>query len=180
MKYTATLIIVVLFLGKISYAQKVTFDYNDNGARVFRFVDLPKPELQTSTDDKQESVIQEDFVTQYPNHIIDLLQFELYKQEPTKTVQAVYKANLQTAITDNQESVIQDNYVKIYPNPVRDFLQIELYKPDERKAVIVDLFGHIALTINNLTVKNNVDLSHLPNGVYLLHLSDKTYKLIKK
>lgn len=131
MKYTTALIIVMLFLCKISYAQKVTFDYNDNGARVLRFVDLPKPELQTS--------------------VIDL-----------------------------QESVIQDDYVKIYPNPVQDFLQIELYIQDVHKAVIVDLFGRIALILNNLSESNNIDLSHLSSGIYLLKISDKTYKILKE
>ncbi|MBO7141806.1 MAG: T9SS type A sorting domain-containing protein [Bacteroidales bacterium] len=131
MKYTTALIIVVMFLCKLSYAQKVTFDYNDNGARVLRFVDLPKPELQTS--------------------VIDL-----------------------------QESVIQDDYVKIYPNPVQDFLQIELYKQDVHKAVIVDLFGRIALILNNLSESNNIDLSHLSSGIYLLKISDKTYKILKE
>lgn len=131
MKYTTALIIVMLFLCKISYAQKVTFDYNDNGARVLRFVDLPKPELQTS--------------------VIDL-----------------------------QESVIQDDYVKIYPNPVQDFLQIELYKQDVHKAVIVDLFGRIVLILNNLSESNNIDLSHLSSGIYLLKISDKTYKILKE
>ncbi|MBR4215488.1 MAG: T9SS type A sorting domain-containing protein [Bacteroidales bacterium] len=131
MKYTTALIIVMLFLCKISYAQKVTFDYNDNGARVLRFVDLPKPELQTS--------------------VIDL-----------------------------QESVIQYDYVKIYPNPVQDFLQIELYKQDVHKAVIVDLFGRIVLILNNLSESNNIDLSHLSSGIYLLKISDKTYKILKE
>ncbi len=121
----------MLFLCKISYAQKVTFDYNDNGARVLRFVDLPKPELQTS--------------------VIDL-----------------------------QESVIQDDYVKIYPNPIQDFLQIELYKQDVHKAVIVDLFGRIVLILNNLSESNNIDLSHLSSGIYLLKISDKTYKILKE
>lgn len=180
MKYTTTLLIVVLFLGKISYAQKVTFDYNGNGARVLRFVDLPKPEPETSIADNQETVIRDDYVPKYINPVIDFWQIELYKQDIPKTVQNVYKAELQTAVTDIQESVIQDNYVKIYPNPVKDFLHIELYKQDVRKAVIVDLVGRIALTINNLSEINNVDLSNLPNGVYLLHLSDKTYKLLKK
>ncbi len=131
MKYTATLILVVLFLCKISYAQKVTFDYNDNGARVLRFVDLPKPELQTS-------------------------------------------------IADIQESVIQDEFVKIYPNPVKDFLQIELYQQEVHKAVIIDLFGRIVLTINDLMESNNIDLTNLPSGIYLLNISDKTYKILKE
>ena len=131
MKYTATLILVVLFLCKISYAQKVTFDYNDNGARVLRFVDLHKPELQTS-------------------------------------------------IADIQESVIQDEFVKIYPNPVKDFLQIELYQQEVHKAVIIDLFGRIVLTINDLMESNNIDLTNLPSGIYLLNISDKTYKILKE
>lgn len=131
MKYTATLILVVLFLCKISYAQKVTFDYNDNGARVLRFVDLPKPELQTS-------------------------------------------------ILDIQESVIQDDFVKIYPNPVKDFLRIELYQQEVHKAVIIDLFGRIVLTINDLMESNNIDLTNLPSGIYLLNISDKTYKILKE
>ncbi len=131
MKYTATLILVVLFLCKISYAQKVTFDYNDNGARVLRFVDLPKPELQTS-------------------------------------------------ILDIHESVIQDDFVKIYPNPVKDFLRIELYQQEVHKAVIIDLFGRIVLTINDLMESNNIDLTNLPSGIYLLNISDKTYKILKE
>lgn len=130
MKYTI-LLFIVLFLGKISFAQKVTFDYNNNGARIVRYVDLPKPELRTS--------------------VIDI-------SEPT----------------------IKDDLIKSYPNPVKDFLQIEISDNNTCKAVVYDVFGRIVFTINNLSASNSVDFSHLPTGVYLLNIADKTYKILKE
>ncbi|MBQ3689175.1 MAG: T9SS type A sorting domain-containing protein [Bacteroidales bacterium] len=92
----------------------------------------------------------------------------------------IQKTVIQTSVEIIPENIIQENSIKLYPNPVKDYLQIELYKQNVHKAVVIDLFGRMVFTLNNLSERNNIDLSHLSSGIYLLKISDKTYKFLKE
>lgn len=73
--------------------------------------------------------------------------------------------------------------VKVYPNPAKDFISISNHK-DISKVSLVDLAGKNVLSksVNAKSVKLNI--SHLPNGIYILKVEsngkEKTFKVIKK
>ncbi len=77
--------------------------------------------------------------------------------------------------------------IKVYPNPVADHLSIDLNDiAGETKIVIYNSTGQLIKTEKLSTQNNNIDLSQLQSGLYLvnLHFSDyktiKTFKIIKK
>ena len=77
--------------------------------------------------------------------------------------------------------------IKVYPNPVSDNLKIDFTDiAGETKVVIYNSTGQIVKTEKLSTQNNNLDLSQLQSGLYLvnLHFLDyktvKTFKIIKK
>ena len=55
-------------------AQKVTFDYDKNGSRILREVDLPRKEIQTPIHDLEDIITEDMKVKIYPNPVKDFLQ----------------------------------------------------------------------------------------------------------
>jgi hypothetical protein len=75
-----------------------------------------------------------------------------------------------------------ENEFQISPNPVKDYFKI---KSDDNKAVfkkaeILNILGDKVLEINDPSFNTNIDLSSLPNGLYLLSLYTEKNSLIKK
>jgi hypothetical protein len=62
--------------------------------------------------------------------------------------------------------------VKIYPNPTQDWLTVELKESQLKSIKITDMTGKIVLEQHNL-VNNQLDISSLSLGVYILSIEDK-------
>ena len=64
--------------------------------------------------------------------------------------------------------------VSIFPNPVQDYLLVTLgeYVPAHGEIVIYDISGRMVKTQRIYYGQNNVDLRHLPTGVYVWRLMD--------
>jgi hypothetical protein len=61
--------------------------------------------------------------------------------------------------------------IKIYPNPVNDLLNLEILpnKPNVGKLKIYDFTGKLVLNIK-IENQNEIDVTDLPVGVYLLSI----------
>lgn len=71
--------------------------------------------------------------------------------------------------------------LNIYPNPVEDFLVINNIFDRPQKIEIYSITGRILKSINLDSANNEVDVSSLNPGVYILKTDDfKTHKFIKK
>jgi hypothetical protein len=71
--------------------------------------------------------------------------------------------------------------LNIYPNPVEDFLVINNIFDRPQKIEIYSITGRILKSINLDSANNEVDVSSLNPGVYILKTEDsKTHKFIKK
>lgn len=70
--------------------------------------------------------------------------------------------------------------IQVTPNPVIDYLHITSEAP-YATAIVMDLAGNqIETFTTNATGEGVVNLSHLPQGIYLLTLSGETIQIIKK
>lgn len=63
----------------------------------------------------------------------------------------------------------------VYPNPVVDVLNLK--RPLANTALITDASGKRVTEIASGT--KQIDLSHLPNGIYVLHIGNSRLKLVK-
>ncbi len=80
------------------------------------------------------------------------------------------------------EDFNDDKYTfNIYPNPSKDRLTIQLEKPHTSPIIISDLNGRIIDRIVNTTdLKIEVDVSHIPTGMYLLIFENQEGRFSRK
>lgn len=84
------------------------------------------------------------------------------------------------------ENTALQGKISVYPNPVKDFLMID-FKSDQRENAnyqVFDTTGKLILKGDLKNIKNEIDASTLPVGMYILSISNenetlKTYKIIK-
>ena len=69
--------------------------------------------------------------------------------------------------------------VNIYPNPTAGELRIESGELRVENVVIYDVFGKIQ-RIENWKMKNTIDISHLPTGVYFVKISTEAGEVTRK
>jgi uncharacterized repeat protein (TIGR02543 family) len=109
------------------------------------------------------------------NTFLNKWDFETYAVTQDTTLWAKWEQ--QTGISETESASI-----KIYPNPVKDELLIESADLTITKVEILDLSGKTVYRFNN--VKNKINVSLLPKGVYFVKLETGkgivTKKIIKK
>ena len=71
-----------------------------------------------------------------------------------------------------------DDAVKVYPNPVRDLLFIENVK--DADIVIYDLFTKVRFSQKANSNTQEIDVSSLENGIYLIRISSQNKVITKK
>ena len=91
---------------------------------------------------------------------------------------SVYVSN----VADN----LSDFEARVYPNPIYDYLSVIV--PEIKRQLMYSITGSEGKLISTSklnTINTSIDMSYLPNGIYLLVLSEngqpvKTYQLIKQ
>jgi hypothetical protein len=69
------------------------------------------------------------------------------------------------------------NYLNISPNPTTSLIEITGNVPDDAKIVIVNEIGKTINTFNNL---HQINVSHLPAGIYFINILDKGIPILNK
>ena len=72
-----------------------------------------------------------------------------------------------------------DNNFKIYPNPAKDIISIET-NFSSYTLKVTDILGNTLLSKSNLSFNNNIDVSTLKNGTYLVELISPGDRRINK
>ena len=86
-----------------------------------------------------------------------------------------FSANTQTTLSE----VTNGNGVVIFPNPTQDRLII-MGMQDEQSARIFSLHGALILIGQMNSFVNEIDVSNLPKGTYLLQVGAEILKFIKE
>lgn len=85
-------------------------------------------------------------------------------------------------VTDGLVSIApvkdEDVGITVYPNPTMDYINLDM-KFVPRQVGITDLHGRYSQLFEDDDFKN-IDVSHLPTGIYLLHVDDGERIIIKK
>jgi hypothetical protein len=85
--------------------------------------------------------------------------------------------------TQNNSSInLNENWI-IFPNPTRDIIFIEGYIEEETNIQLLNNLGKVVMTsdINfQGVISKQIDISHLPMGVYFINIKNLTEKIIKK
>lgn len=80
-----------------------------------------------------------------------------------------------TGINENQQPSI-----KLYPNPVTRTLTVEMGNNRAQSISVTDLTGRILLVKKNPELTDNIDVSDLNNGVYLINIETKGKVITEK
>ncbi|MFN0203664.1 MAG: T9SS type A sorting domain-containing protein [Bacteroidia bacterium] len=69
--------------------------------------------------------------------------------------------------------------ISVYPNPAHDKLYVDY---NGGKVLNFSIISHVGQTLSSgdLTTQKYLDISHLPKGIYFLHLGKETFKFIKE
>jgi predicted outer membrane repeat protein len=77
-----------------------------------------------------------------------------------------------------------DDPVRVWPNPTEGKFKVQSskFKVEVQKVELVDIFGKIVFTLKWQSDYNpiEIDISHLPSGIYLIRISQENRNIIKK
>ncbi|MEO9572210.1 MAG: T9SS type A sorting domain-containing protein [Polaribacter sp.] len=95
------------------------------------------------------------------------------------TVGSIYMANQNKSLSTNKN--ITNTKVKTYPNPTSDFLNIQI---ENQQIKSIKIFSSIGKEVMSFSKKNkslnNINISQLPKGIYMLQLKTPKSFFIKK
>jgi len=74
--------------------------------------------------------------------------------------------NIHPPVVDTPERA----YLRVFPNPVQDFLVVEIDKPYRMRGEILDLHGRVIRHLPSIKNGENIDVSSLSAGVYILRI----------
>ena len=75
-------------------------------------------------------------------------------------------------------SIDNNDHINIYPNPASNKITVPCYEKIQQ-LIIRDIFGRAVLSPGRLTT-GAIDISHLPVGMYLVHIDIHGHKTIQK
>lgn len=123
---------------------------------------------------KAEEVDKVDVVKFLPSNTIKL-KLTNGKTKQLDQVRTITFDDIDTAV----ENVMSQSSISVYPNPTADMLIVEGVNAKEEIG-IYSLNGTKVLSVLSQEGTNTINVSGLPDGVYLLKSANETFKLIKE
>jgi hypothetical protein len=114
----------------------------------------------------------------FPNVRVDMLDIN---PSNNKVVAGTHGRTMFTTIWDDSNSVndLVLTEFKMYPNPATNFVNIEV-KDDNLRYLLFDLNGKLLLQGNLISGKQQIDISVLSGGYYLMQVGNEIKKLLVK
>ena len=101
----------------------------------------------------------------------------------SRIIQEIFLKNATTvtdSILSSNDETILENIITIYPNPTQGNLKVDFsnLNPEAKASlIVVDMQGRVILREENLQPSNNINLSNVSNGNYIMKIFiDKTTK----
>jgi hypothetical protein len=89
-------------------------------------------------------------------------------------------AEIEVSSVDIKELRVTSYELRVFPNPTSGRLRVVSYELQENMSIeIYDVVGKKLSTFNFQLSTNEIDISHLANGMYFLKIDGKTVKIIK-
>jgi hypothetical protein len=82
--------------------------------------------------------------------------------------------------TSTNIATITNDVLRIYPNPTTGQITVESEKSKTESIEIYDIVGKKLSTFNFQLSTNEINISHLANGMYFLKVDGKTVKVVKQ
>ena len=90
--------------------------------------------------------------------------------EPIDVVQELFDEEKSCVTTSTDDVANFDLHFSVFPNPSSEFLRIEQGKSGNYQVELLDIFGNL---IKTSEMTEDFDMSFLPQGTYLIRLSNK-------
>ncbi len=124
-------------------------------------------------------------VSFYPTVVLIAPNRQIIRQDiyPSSYIPTNFSAvgiNEATCTSTIIDKPIIKNSIAIYPNPTSDFITITYNDmiTEGAKIILFDITGKQLLT-QPLSSMNNINISHLADGVYWVRIGDETRKIVK-
>ncbi len=108
---------------------------------------------------------------------------------PSGSVDTILNPNInEVLVIEEGETLSTESFgsqtIHIAPNPTNDILNIETTNNENFSYAIYDLSGKQVQTETVLPASNQININHLSNGIYIIHLTSQnsktTHKIIKE
>ena len=80
---------------------------------------------------------------------------------------------------DDIVDVYDKTHLNVYPNPVSDILNIQISSADQYIAIF-DILGRNIMTVRPTALRQQIDVSDFPKGLYVVKTRDATAKFVKQ
>lgn len=94
---------------------------------------------------------------------------------PVSIIQKITFTDQTTAVS----AIAADQKIILYPNPAKDFFRISTSSTEKLKVRVYALTGQL-LHQGIYTNEQNIDVSNLTTGVYLIQVNQSTFKFVKQ
>lgn len=75
---------------------------------------------------------------------------------------------LVTECTGIEKNNVTNNSVRLFPNPAKNLLNVEFETEGTKTMEVFNEIGQVVLTSHTINKRAQIDVSHLPNGLYLI------------
>jgi hypothetical protein len=140
-------------------------------------VESPKPEIIFDGDNLCSNIIADSY--SWIQNDIEINQKDKCIKLEGNGTYVLYVINNPKCISEPSEPFVfteienKNSNIKLYPNPVKDILTIEVDEDNGVKYKIINTVGEVVMEGDVLQGKINIDISHLPLGVFLVNISVK-------
>lgn len=110
-----------------------------------------------------------------PSYEMDVID----KDGHSRTINQVRTVNFDDIRTAIDNIATPSTSIHVYPNPTADVVMID-HADSATEMVIYSLNGSVMLRQTIQQGTNAVDVTALPNGIYLLNVANESFKLIKE
>ncbi len=91
--------------------------------------------------------------------------------------EVAFSYTIGNCVSTDINTLKSDPFIKVYPNPAKYFVKIELPEGVNHSTnILLDMIGQTVLKTNS----NDIDLTHIPNGIYFLNIKTAKFEMNRK